>query len=245
MAAKNNIAPSDKAYQKMNSSDYNDYYESGGWIRDSQYPYRYIRSLSNISALPTDPNTTKSALDLGCGLGEFTECLAVIGFEEVVGIDMSSKAIELCENNPSKSKHTQYIQADFFQYNFGDQKFDFILAAGFSPFNTSNMQQIDRMLQQLRSLVHSNSSIAITVPNNGPSGDKSWYYWDVDEIERVRQLALRYFENIEMHFFTRVARPRWPVFKFNRFIYYLLRLICALTNKSVVLGIVLQSPKAK
>ena len=229
----------------MSASQYNAYYERGGWIRDSQYPYRYIRNLSNISALPTDPAAKKSALDLGCGLGEFSECLAETGFEEVVGIDLSSKAIELCENNPSKSKHTHYIQADFFRHNFRDQKFDFILAAGFSPFNTSNIQQIDRTLQQLKSLVHSNSSIAVTVPTNGRSGNKSWYYWDVNEIEHIRMLALQYFENVKMHFFTRIARPRWPVFKFSRFNYFLLRLICSLTNKNVVLTIVLQSPRAK
>ena len=231
---------------KLNYQEfYDDFYEHGGWKRDSQYPFRYIRSLSKIFALPTEPSTTKSALDLGCGLGEFSECLAATGFEDVVGIDNSSKAIELCNKNTSKSKRTHFIRTDFFQYDFGDRKFDFILAVGFSPFNSSNFQKVDRTLQRLRSLVHPSSSIAVTVPNNGHSGGGSWYSWNADEIESFQQLALRYYENVEMYFFTRVARPRWPVFRFNRFINYLLRFICWVTRNRVILCIVLRSPKVQ
>ena len=230
-----------KAHVRMTKLTYDEYYARGGWKRDVQYPFRYIKSLSKIFALPTNPSTTKSALDIGCGLGEFSESLAATGFDEVVGIDISSKAIELCEKNPSKSKRTHYIHSDFFQHNFGDRKFDFIFATGFSPFNSSNFRQIDRTLQRLKSLVHSNSSIALCVPNNGRSGGKSWYSWNMNEIEHVRQLALRYYENVDMHFFTRVARPRWPVFRFSRFINYLVRLVCRVTNQSVVLCIVLRS----
>jgi SAM-dependent methyltransferase len=218
---------------------YDEYYESGGWKRDRQYPFRYIRSLSKIFALPTDRTTTKSALDIGCGLGEFSECLAATGFENVVGIDISGKAIELCNKNPSKSERTQYIHTDFFDHDFGDRKFDFIFATGFTPFNGSNFQRVDQTLKRLKSLVHSSSSIALCVPNNGRSGGRTWYSWNVHEIEHVRKLALRYYKNVEMHFFTRIARPRWPVFRFSRFTNYLLRLLCWVTNQSVVLCIVL------
>lgn len=165
----------------MSASQYNAYYERGGWNRDSQYPFRYFKSLSKISALPTDPTTTKSALDLGCGLGEFTEGLVAIGYGDVVGIDMSSKSIEMCEKSRLKSKRTHYVHTDFFQHDFGDRKFDFILAIGFSPFSSSNFQQVDRTLQRLRSLVHPSSSITVTVPSNGQSGGKSWYSWNVNE----------------------------------------------------------------
>ncbi len=241
----NTLALNSKAAHKMSEIHYyNDYYERGGWKRDSQYPFRYFKSLSKVSALPTNPSTTKSALDLGCGLGEFTECLAATGFEEVIGIDFSNKAIELCKKNPSKSKCTHYFHNDFFQHNFGDRKFDFICAIGFSPFSSSNFRQVERTLQRLRSLVHSSSSITVTVPSNGQSGGKSWYSWNVNEIEHFRQLAFRYFKNVEMHFFTRIARPRWPVFKFSRFSSLFLRFICWATDNRVVLCIVLQSPRA-
>jgi SAM-dependent methyltransferase len=220
---------------------YDEYYAQGGWKRDGQYPFRYIRSLSKILALPTEPSLTKSALDLGCGLGEFSESLAAAGFEEVVGIDVSSKAIELCKKNPSKSKRTHYIRTDFFRHDFGNRKFDFIFATGFSPFNSANFPEVERTLQRLRNLIHSKSSIAVCVPNSGRSGGKTWYSWNVNEIEHVRQLALRYYTKVEMYFFTRVARPRWPVFRYNRFINYLIKLVCWITNQNVVLCMVLRS----
>jgi SAM-dependent methyltransferase len=246
MVSKKYIAPSNEAGYKLSEINYyNAYYERGGWNRDIQYPFRYFKSLSKISALPTDPATTKSALDLGCGLGEFTEGLAAIGYGDVVGIDMSSKSIEMCEKSRLKSKRTHYVHTDFFQHDFGDRKFDFILAIGFSPFSSSNFQQVDRTLQRLRSLVHPSSSITVTVPSNGQSGGKSWYSWNVDEIESVRQLALRYYKIVKIHFFTRVARPRWPVLRFGRFSNHFIRFICWATGRRVVLCIVLQSPRAK
>jgi len=72
-----------------------------------------------------------------------------IEFEEVVGIVISSKAIELCNKNPSKSKRTHYIHSDFYHHDFMDRKFDFISATGFSPFNSSNFQRVDRTMQRL------------------------------------------------------------------------------------------------
>jgi len=40
--------------------------------------------------------------------------------------------------------------------------------------------------------------------------------------------------NVELHFFMRIARPSWPVFKFSRFINYLVQLVCWVTNQNVV-----------
>ena len=228
----------------MNSGhSYDDFYERGGWKRDRQYPFRVFRNLSRIHALPNDSLVTKSALDLGCGRGEFSEALAETGFGDVLGMDSSSKAIEISQGNPSKSTRTRYIFADFFQYDFENQKFNFILALGFSPFNTSDFRQIERILQRLRGLLNPSGSIAICIPNNGRSGGASWYCWGANEVETVQQLANRYFECVEMHHFTRIAGPRWPVFRFNRLINYFLGLLCRLTGKGVVLGIILRSPK--
>lgn len=227
----------------MSAFNYNDHYERGGWNRDKNYHVRYFRSLSKVHALPADSPAAKSALDLGCGRGDFSEGLASIGYGDVVGIDLSSRAIELCEKSPSRGTNNHYIQADFFQHDFGGRTFDFILAIGFSPFNTSNFGQVDRTLQRLRCLVHPSGSVTILVPSSGRSGGSSWYSWNAGEIEYVRQLALRYYEVIEMHFFISVSRPRWPVLTYNRFSNHLIRFLCWATGKRVELCIVLRSPK--
>ena len=223
--------------------NYDDFYEGGGWKRDRQYPFRVFKNLSRIRALPNEPFMTKSALDLGCGRGEFSEALAEIGFGEVLGMDLSSKAIEISERNPTRSTRTHYVQADFFQYNFEDKKFNFILALGFSPFNSSDFRPVEGILQRLRDLLNPSGSIAICIPSNGRSGGTSWYCWDANQVETVQQLANRYFDCVETYHFTRIARPRWPVFRFNSLINYFLGLLCRATGKSVVFDMLLRSPK--
>jgi 2-polyprenyl-3-methyl-5-hydroxy-6-metoxy-1,4-benzoquinol methylase len=223
--------------------NYNEFYERGGWNRDSQYPSRILRNLARVHALPLEPFLTKSALDLGCGRGEFSEALAEKGFGDVLGMDVSSKAIEISERNLSRNPATRYVLADFFQYDFGSQKFNFILALGFSPFNTSDFVQIERLLRRLRELLSPGGSIAICVPNNGCSGGTSWHCWDANEVAAVQQLASRYFGCVETHQFSRIAGSRWPVFRYNKLINCILALLCRMTGRGAMLGIVLRSPR--
>jgi len=74
--------------------------------------------------------TGSSAVDLGCGTGQKSIYLAKNGFSEIVGVDISEKAISIAKHNAEKeSVYCQFICADATEWTFVDNSktFDFIL----------------------------------------------------------------------------------------------------------------------
>ncbi len=75
----------------------------------------------------------KTALDLGCGTGAKSIYLAKAGFEKVVGVDISQKAIEYAKENAQKAQveeRCRFVCADLLEpWRFvnPDEKFDFVL----------------------------------------------------------------------------------------------------------------------
>lgn len=69
----------------------------------------------------------KNILDIGCGQGFITSKLNV---DEVIGIDISSKAIENAKLQ-NKNKKIKYFNLSIFElYDFNNSKFDMILITG-------------------------------------------------------------------------------------------------------------------
>jgi 2-polyprenyl-3-methyl-5-hydroxy-6-metoxy-1,4-benzoquinol methylase len=100
----------------------------------------YARPIENIpweiSSPPQDlvtflaqHKTRGSALDVGCGTGNYTLYLAAEGFSPVVGIDFSEKAIRLASQRVKDGDGITFIQGDVLQLEHivGAAKFDFIL----------------------------------------------------------------------------------------------------------------------
>ena len=71
-------------------------------------------------------NTKPKILDLGCGTGHESKRLFNQG-AEVVGIDFSSKSIEIARNRNPECK---FIEMDFFEIDSSFEKFDGILSSG-------------------------------------------------------------------------------------------------------------------
>ena len=74
----------------------------------------------------------KTALDLGCGTGMKSIYLAQYGFEEIIGIDIAPKAIEIAKQNAVKKEVSdicKFVTGDITNWNFieKDKKFDLIL----------------------------------------------------------------------------------------------------------------------
>jgi ubiquinone/menaquinone biosynthesis C-methylase UbiE len=71
----------------------------------------------------------KSVLDLACGEGHYTRLLKTIGASRVVGVDLSSKMIELAEESEREQPlGIEYVVADARNIQF-QEGFDFVVAA--------------------------------------------------------------------------------------------------------------------
>lgn len=71
-----------------------------------------------------------SALDIGCGTGNYSVYLASAGFQEVLGVDFSAKAIEIARARVFKLRaNVSFQQADVLELSacLGGKTFDFIL----------------------------------------------------------------------------------------------------------------------
>ena len=76
-------------------TQYNDIAEQ--YKRSKQVPWRYHIEQHSLFELLGDVSG-KSVLDLACGEGHYTRLLRRLGASRVVGVDLSSKMIELAEN---------------------------------------------------------------------------------------------------------------------------------------------------
>ena len=70
------------------------------------------------------PATQPRILDIGCGTGFNIEQLHGMGYQRVVGLDLSSEAIGFCRSR----RLTQLVQGDATRAPFTDRSFDVILA---------------------------------------------------------------------------------------------------------------------
>ena len=70
----------------------------------------------------------KTILDVGCGMGRFTEVVAGAG-ARVVGIDLSS-AVDAAAPNLERFENAAVVQADVFSLPFGPETFDLIYSIG-------------------------------------------------------------------------------------------------------------------
>ncbi len=108
--------------------DWDSAYESGDYRKhwDSSHPSPELAGY--ISAM--HPQDGKDFLDIGCGSGEDT-IFAAQYFENSVGIDISSKAIELATNKAlEKRSNAKFVQADLNCLPFGDSTFSMVSDRG-------------------------------------------------------------------------------------------------------------------
>ncbi len=223
--------------------EYDTFYKTSTWRYGATQPLRELRNLRARGAMPDPPLEKKAALDLGCGLGEYTRALARTGFGRVLGLDFSRTAIELVEQREPKQANVNYLLADFLGVDWEESAYDFVLARGFSLFNTAEIGMLEEVMARFRRLLTPAGSIVITNPNRGGSGGTGWYSWSVREVGEFRVLAMRYFASVDIRFYTRLSRRFFPVLRFNARNAAVLRFLCRLLGRAVVLTIVLRSPR--
>lgn len=90
----------------------------------------------------------KLVLDVGCGMGRFSDVASRWG-ATVVGIDLTS-AVDAAYENIGRRENVHLAQADIFALPFRDQTFDFIFSLGVlhhTPNTRAAFEQLPRLLK--------------------------------------------------------------------------------------------------
>jgi len=109
--------------------DRGDYFDAGTdhlTDLDSRFQRYRVRKVLEIHA----PGPDDRVLDLGCGWGTFSFALAPT-VDEVVGLDFSSRSVELCEcrGETLGLANASFLRADARETGLPDESFDVVLAA--------------------------------------------------------------------------------------------------------------------
>lgn len=113
---------------------------------------------------------SQRALVPGCGSGYDCQYLASKGFDEVIGLDMSATAIQLCQEKNTQYSNLKYVCTNFFEYQ--NQQFDFI----FDYLFFSALDPFMRPLwaESMKTLLKPNTGVLFTlIFPHVPNADKS------------------------------------------------------------------------
>lgn len=116
-----------------------------GWHNAETQRVRFF-VLSQIADL-----SDKSILDVGCGPGAmypfFKECFADFKY---TGIDLSKDFVEYAHK---QAPQAAWLNADFLEHDFKDQKFDYVLASGVVAVKVQdNLLFVQNMIRKMFSL---------------------------------------------------------------------------------------------
>jgi SAM-dependent methyltransferase len=93
-------------------------YDQERWDHNNHY-HRFLQNQL--------PNQRQTALDIGCGTGEFSRLLAK-RFTKIVAIDLSATMIEVARQRSSQFSNIDFQVADILQWDFPIEQFDVIVS---------------------------------------------------------------------------------------------------------------------
>ena len=141
----------------------------------SAWSHKYFKAF----ILPHISKDRKSKiLEIGCGYGRYTEYLTkVLGYENVIGIDISEEQIEFARKNFNL---TNVLQADALEYLDSHQdKFNTIILM--DVLEHLELDYAVRLLKKIKDSILPNGKLIIQVPN-GLSPLKPIFYGDVTHV---------------------------------------------------------------
>ncbi len=166
--------------QKKNKDYYNDFYKNNDW---KSYPVLtrlklivYIKITKSIYK-----KNLKTVLDAGCGKGLYASLLSRLSYK-VKGFDFSETAIMEAQK--------KYPDIDFRMMNGNtlkyNEKFDFIFAKGFSPFNTRDFEDSTQIFNHWRNFLTKDGVIcAISKSNFTGTSPTGWIFLDEESINKL------------------------------------------------------------
>ena len=101
------------------------------------------------------PEETNSALDIGSGIGLFSYKISSI-FKEVLSLEPNQKSIDYSKNRYGILPNVVYVNNSFIEYDFSEQKFDFIVAIA-----SIHHMDFETSLKKMKSLLNPGGKIVI------------------------------------------------------------------------------------
>ncbi|MBS9778877.1 MAG: class I SAM-dependent methyltransferase [Campylobacteraceae bacterium] len=121
-----------------------------------------------------------SILDLGGGSGEYAFEIQKIN-SNITLFDYSVNAIER-----AKAIGVKKIKCgDFLTYDFEDEKFDVVFVRGFSLLNTDDIDEFNRIIDLIKSILNKDGMILYWSQTNlkGEWTKSNWYNFSADELK--------------------------------------------------------------
>ncbi|MCP4583504.1 MAG: class I SAM-dependent methyltransferase [candidate division Zixibacteria bacterium] len=131
---------------------------------DLNNPFQQYR-ISNVLKIYT-PQKNERVLDLGCGWGTFVFLLAP-SCKEVIGLDFSSKSIDLCNEFLEKDpqENIKFICADAADTDLEAESFDLIISADL--FEHIYPEDFERIIDECQRLLKPGGKLSIWTPHRG------------------------------------------------------------------------------
>lgn len=144
-------------------------------LRKNEFNYNNLVEQPAIRKLLPDLSE-KTVLDLGCGYGN--NCIDFIsrGACKVVGIDISSKMLEIAKKE-NAHENIEYIQMDMSEISTLSQKFDLV----FSSLAFHYIKDYKKLIGDIRMLLKDNGTLLYSQEHPNTTAPKKGCVWTKDE----------------------------------------------------------------
>lgn len=154
-------------HEKENEKVYNATHTSNYRKYDDEFIHTkaYAHIAGKIKELSSSFNRPISVLDVGCGTGRYFH--AIHNLEALTGIDVSHNMLEEAKNPYGRTaiaiSDIELIEGNFYNYDFGNRKFDFIYSVGVlgehAPFDEHTCHKLKSLLKDGGKLFFTNVDI--------------------------------------------------------------------------------------
>ena len=115
-----------------------------------------------ILALVLQWEPHESVLDLGCNLGDFTCRLRKVGFKKIVGVEVSSVAVEYARKRHSE---IEFLASDILDLTF-EEDFDWVIASGVLNFRHFSKEEYTLLVPKIHSFLRAGGYLVEQNPLN-------------------------------------------------------------------------------
>lgn len=124
-------------------------------------PWEIASPPQDLVAFLAHHKNRSAALDIGCGTGNYTNYLASQGFNPVVGIDFSERAIHIANLRTPRCSGVTFVHGDILELGMlvGAATFDFIL--DYSILHHIRDEQVRQYIAQCKSVLRPNGVILL------------------------------------------------------------------------------------